>query len=61
MAEHQLALFETEVLLEQARKYGVDEPTDPACWADDRESGFSRGSNLLVDAERSGKVKSKNP
>jgi hypothetical protein len=41
MAEHALDLFETDVLLDCARKYGVDEPTDPSCWADDSESGLS--------------------
>jgi hypothetical protein len=38
MAEHAIDLFETDVLLERARKYGVDEPTDPSCWADDSEA-----------------------
>jgi hypothetical protein len=41
MAEHALDLFETDVLLDRARKYGVDEPTDPKCWADDSEAGLS--------------------
>lgn len=41
MAEHALNLFETDLLLELARKYGVDEPTDRSCWADDNESGLS--------------------
>jgi hypothetical protein len=40
-------------------KYGVDEPTDPACWADDSESGFS--PEEVTYAERLGKAKSKHP
>src|SRR6185369_17327811 len=38
MAEHELDLFETDVLRERARQYGVDEPTDASCWADDSEA-----------------------
>lgn len=38
MAEHAIDVFETDVLLERARKYGVDEPTEPSCWADDSET-----------------------
>jgi hypothetical protein len=39
--EHEIDLFETEVLIALARKHGVDEPTDAASWADDSESGLS--------------------
>ena len=38
MAEHAIDVFETYVLLERARKYGIDEPTEPSCWADDSET-----------------------
>jgi len=39
--EHEIDLFETEVLRRLARKYGVEEPTDAASWADDSASGLS--------------------